>query len=233
MTKRYHNYIIALSNDDIRVIFMVKYEIYLEIKKRIIFLYYLPNSILNIKELAKQFNVSIMPIREIMILLERDNLVYIVPNKGVYVADINLQELKDIFEVRIFLIGLSGRLASQRITAEELNNLKKLLEKMKQERDRKKLIRLDAKFHDLLNNSTKNKTLVKSLEGLRNRINRLWYFIREEEDECSSQIPKDFNNILKALERRESTKCEQILKKHILNFMKQIKESLYNENRNF
>jgi DNA-binding GntR family transcriptional regulator len=212
---------------------MVKYEIYLEIKKRIIFLYYLPNSILNIKELAKQFNVSIMPIREIMILLERDNLVYIVPNKGVYVADINLQELKDIFEVRIFLIGLSGRLASQRITAEELNNLKKLLEKMKQERDRKKLIRLDAKFHDLLNNSTKNKTLVKSLEGLRNRINRLWYFIREEEDECSSQIPKDFNNILKALERRESTKCEQILKKHILNFMKQIKESLYNENRNF
>ena len=212
---------------------MVKYEIYLEIKKRIIFLYYLPNSILNIKELAKQFNVSIMPIREIMILLERDNLVYIVPNKGVYVADINLQELKDIFEVRIFLIGLSGRLASQRITAEELNNLKKLLEKMKQERDRKKLIRLDAKFHDLLNNSTKNKTLVKSLEGLRNRINRLWYFIREEEDECSSQIPKDLNNILKALERRESTKCEQILKKHILNFMKQIKESLYNENRNF
>ena len=54
----------------------------------------------------------------------------------------------------IFLIGLVGRLAAQRITPEELNKLRGLLEKIKQEKDRKLLIRLDAEFHDLLNYST-------------------------------------------------------------------------------
>jgi DNA-binding GntR family transcriptional regulator len=208
---------------------VVNEKIYSEIKKRIVFLCYPPKYGLNIKELAREFGVSSMPIREIMILLENEELVHAIPNKGIYVNDINFQELKNIFEIRIFLIGLSGRLAAQRITPIELDSLKQLLNKMKKEKDGKKAIRLDAEFHDLLNCSTKNRTLVKVLERLRNRINRLWFFVKVRDDKSFSQTSRDFEELIKALTKRDSAKCEQILKNHILNFMEQIKENLYDE----
>jgi len=208
------------------VIFMANKEIYKELKKRIVFLDYKPKQVLSIKELAKEFGVSSMPIREVLILLETEKLVHIIPNNGIYVTDVSFQELKDVFEVRLFLIGLSGRLAAQRVTTEELNKMKELLKKIKQEKDRNILIQLDAEFHDLVNYSTKNQTLAETLKRLRNQIGRLWFFAKEN-DAYSQQIPEDFEELIKTLENKEQNKCEQIMKDHAIHFINQIKMSLY------
>jgi DNA-binding GntR family transcriptional regulator len=207
---------------------MVNKEIYKELKKRIVYLDYKPKQVLSIKELAKEFGVSPIPIREVLILLENEKLVHIIPNNGIYVTDVSFQELKDVFEVRLFLIGLSGRLAAQRITPEELSKLKEFLEKIKQEKDRKKLIQLDAEFHDLVNYSTKNQTLAETLKRLRNQIGRLWFFAKEN-DAYSQQIPEDFEELIKTLENKEQNKSEQIMKDHTIHFINQIKISLYAE----
>ena len=207
---------------------MVNKEIYKELKKRIVYLNYKPKQVLNIKELAKEFGVSPMPVREVLILLESEKLIHIIPNNGIYVNDISFQELKDVFEVRLFLAGLSGRLAAERITPEELNKLKELLEKIKQEKDRKKLIQLDAEFHDLVNYSTKNQTLAETLKRLRNQIGRLWFFAKEN-DTYSQRIPEDFEELIKALGNKEQNKSEQIMKDHAIHFINQIKISLYAE----
>ena len=207
---------------------MINKEIYKELKKRIVFLDYKPKQVLNIKKLAKEFGVSPMPIREVLILLETEKLVHIIPNNGIYVTDVSFQELKDVFEVRLFLISLAGRLAAQRATSEELNKMKELLEKIKKEKNRNKLIQLDAEFHDLVNCSTKNQTLAETLKRLRNQIGRLWFFAREN-DTYSLQIPKDFDDLIKALEDRDKNKSEQILKNHAIHFINQIKTSLYAE----
>ena len=207
---------------------MVNKDIYKELKKRIVYLDYKPKQVLNIKELAKEFGVSPMPVREVLILLETEKLVHIIPNNGIYVTDVSFQELKDVFEVRLFLIGLAGRLAAQRITPEELDKLKELLEKIKQEKDRKILIRLDAEFHDLVNYSTKNQTLAETLKRLRNQIGRLWFFAKEN-DAYSQKIPEDFEELIKALENSDKNKSEQILKNHAIHFINQIKMSLYAE----
>jgi len=207
---------------------MANKEIYKELKKRIVYLDYKPKQVLNIKELAKEFGVSPMPVREVLILLETEKLVHIIPNNGIYVTDVSFQELKDVFEVRLFLIGLSGRLAAQRVTTEELNKMKELLKKIKQEKDRNILIQLDAEFHDLVNYSTKNQTLAETLKGLRNQIGRLWFFAKEN-DAYSQQIPEDFKELIKALENKEQNKCDQIMKDHAIHFINQIKMSLYTE----
>ena len=199
-----------------------------ELKDRIVFLGYKPKQVLNIKELAQEFGVSPIPVREVLILLETEKLVHIIPNNGTYVTDVSFQELKDVFEVRLFLIGLSGSLAAERITPEELNKLKELLEKIKQEKNRRKLIQLDAEFHDLVNCSTKNQTLAETLKRLRNQIGRLWFFAKEN-DAYSQKIPEDFEELIEALENKEQNKCEQVLKDHAIHFINQIKISLYAE----
>ena len=207
---------------------MINKEIYKELKKRIVYLDYKPKQVLNIKELAKEFGVSPMPIREVLILLESEKLIHIIPNNGIYVNDISFQELKDVFEIRLFLVGLSGRLAAQRATTEELNKMKELLEKIKQEKERSKLIQLDAEFHDLVNYSTKNQALAETLKRLRNQIGRLWFFAKEN-DAYSQKIPEDFEELIKALENKEQNKSEQIMKDHAIHFINQIKTSLYAE----
>lgn len=207
---------------------MINKEIYKELKKRIVYLDYKPKQVLNIKELAKEFGVSPMPVREVLILLESEKLIHIIPNNGIYVNDISFQELKDVFEIRLFLVGLAGRLAAQRITPEELNKLKGLLEKIKHEKDRKILIRLDAEFHDLVNCSTKNQTLAETLKRLRNQIGRLWFFAKEN-DAYSQKIPEDFEELIEALENKEQNKSELIMKDHTIHFINQIKMSLYAE----
>ena len=208
---------------------MVNKEIYTELKKRIVFLKYKPKQVLNLKELAKEFDVSSIPIREALILLEAENLVRIIPNKGIYVTDVSMQELKDVFEIRLLLVTFVGKLAVQRITSEELEKMKEFLRRIKHEKNRNRLIQLDAEFHDLLNSSTKNQALVETLKRLRNQIGRLWYFATEN-DNYSQHIPQDFENIIEAIEKNDPNKCGEILKGHSIRFIEQIKASLFNEN---
>jgi len=207
---------------------MINKEIYKELKKRIVYLDYKPKQVLNIKELAKEFGVSSIPIREVLILLESEKLIHIIPNNGIYVNDISFQELKDVFEIRLFLVSLAGRLAAQRATTQELEKMKALLKEIKQEKERRKLIQLDAEFHDLVNCSTKNQTLAETLKRLRNQIGRLWFFAKEN-DTYSLQIPKDFEDLIKAFENKDQNKSEQIMKDHAIHFINQIKTSLYAE----
>ncbi len=202
-------------------------DIFDELKRRIVFFEYKPKQVLSVKDLSKEFGVSAIPIRETLIRLEEEKLIVIIPNNIVYVSDLSFQELKDVFEVRLFLLGMVGRLASKRAKREEIEEMKLLVAKMKTEKNRKKIIQLDAQFHDLFNKSTGNEVLAETLEKLRNRLGRLWY-LAEKGESYSLQIPGEIDNLITALESRDGEKCKQILEEHAIHFIERIKINLYN-----
>ena len=206
---------------------MKRNDIFNELKRRIVFFEYKPKQVLSVKELSREFGVSAIPIREALIRLEEEKLIRIIPNNVVYVSDLSFQELKDVFEVRLFLLGMAGKLAVKRASTEEIKEMKELAKKMKQEKSRSRIIELDARFHDLLNKSTKNEVLAESLEKLRNRVGRLWY-LAEKGESYSLQIPGEISALIKALEDRDGEKCGQILEEHAIHFIERIKINLYN-----
>ena len=75
--------------------------------------------------LANQLGVSRTPIREAIRMLELDGLVIMVPRKGAQVAQITEKNLRDVLEVRRALDALAVELACERITEDELAELKK------------------------------------------------------------------------------------------------------------
>jgi DNA-binding GntR family transcriptional regulator len=202
-------------------------DIYNELKRRIVFYEYKPKQILSIKNLSKEFGVSAIPVRETLIRLEEEKLIVIIPNNIIYVSDLNFQELKDVFEVRLFLLGMAAKLAVKRAKPEEIKEMKILADRLKTEKSRKKIIRLDAEFHDLFNKSTGNAVLAENLEKLRNRLGRLWY-LAEEGESYSLQIPKEIENLIIVLENRDGEKCKTILEEHAIHFIERIKINLYN-----
>ena len=55
---------------------------------------------LSTEELAQHFEVSVMPVRDAMKLLEADGLVQITPRRGVFVTEVKVETVKEIFQIR-------------------------------------------------------------------------------------------------------------------------------------
>ncbi len=201
---------------------MANHGIYEALKKRIVLLEYEPGQVLREKDLIREFGVSRTPVREALIRLETENLVRIVPNQGTFVTEISFQQLRDVFEIRSFLIRLTGQLAAARITEAELKQARGLVQRMKKEKSAKTLMRLDSELHELINRSTKNEVLVRILSMLRDQAVRIWKF-SPAEDEYWSGLHAEFDDLLAALDRRDEEACGLLLENHTKRFIEYIR----------
>lgn len=101
-------------------------------------------------ELAEQLGVSRTPIREALYQLASDGLVVLSPHKGASVADFSLEDLTDIYSIRIPLEGYGAYLATQNIRPEDLIQLQTLVDQMKelyQHGDRWQLLEVNREFY--------------------------------------------------------------------------------------
>jgi DNA-binding GntR family transcriptional regulator len=196
--------------------------VYRTLKERIVFLDYEPGQALREKELMKEFGVSRTPVREALIRLETEGLVRIFPNQGTMVSDVSFQNLKDVLEIRYFLVRLTAQLAAARITRDELNLMKGHIERMKSEKDPKVLMRLDSEMHDLINKATKNEMLVKMLGSLRDQAVRIWTF-SPSDDQYLNNMAEEFEQLVEALDRRDEDACATILEQHSQGFIEHIR----------
>ena len=81
--------------------------------------------------LANRLGVSRTPIREAIRMLELEGLVLMIPRKGAEVAGISEQGLRDVLEVRRSLEELAIELACQRMTDDDILELKKTQEEFR------------------------------------------------------------------------------------------------------
>ncbi len=196
-----------------------------ELRRRIVFNEYVPGSVLNVRELAKQFHVSPTPIREALIRLESEMLVKRVPNKSVQVTELSLQDIRDIFEARFTLTDTVATLATDRINSEQLDRMGELIAQMRDETDRSKLLQLDYLVHNLLGKATGNQVIAGMLRTLRNQVTRLWLFVGETDEYSISRVT-EFEEIKAALEKGYTEQVRQLLRKHIREFAELVAKAL-------
>ena len=75
-----------------------------------------PGERLKEAEIAAAFKVSRATIREALRLLESRRLVSIVPQRGAYVTALSRNELEELFDIRIVLLGLASRTLAERFS---------------------------------------------------------------------------------------------------------------------
>ena len=78
---------------------------------------------LNENALAQQMQVSRSALREAVRRLEQSALVTIIPNRGVFIRQLTLPEMFDLFDVHAGLARSAGRLVASRIGTEQLQTL--------------------------------------------------------------------------------------------------------------
>jgi len=86
----------------------------------------LPGADLNSVELARRFRTSRTPVREALGVLEREGLVEVPPRRRPRVAELSLEQVREIYEVRAHLYGLVSRLVVARADEDDLAGLRAL-----------------------------------------------------------------------------------------------------------
>ena len=98
----------------------LKNHTYCILKERLVNCIYPPGTLLNEAQLAADLGASRTPVREAISRLEMEGFVKIMPKKGIYVTDISLNDVLQIFQTRIEIEPIAVRLAAPHRPREEL-----------------------------------------------------------------------------------------------------------------
>ena len=170
-------------------------------------------------QLANKLGVSRTPIREALRTLELEGLVNMVPRKGAEVADITEKSLRDVLEVRKALEELSVQLACEKITEEEIEELKRVAERFKDtldDQDVTKIAEADVAFHDVIYTATDNQKLILLLNNLREQMYRYRVEYLKKED-AYPQLIAEHEDLIDNISKRNKEEETRIMCEHIDN----------------
>lgn len=126
----------------------------------------LPGQRVSITDYQQTWNVSSTPFRDAIRALEIQGFVTVEPRKGVYVAPMTLETVKEIFELRIGLECMAVELATARVpdhTAEEVRGKYRGMQALLDEGDTVTVNTTDRLVHDLAREQCGNRRLQRLL----------------------------------------------------------------------
>ncbi|MBI5580103.1 MAG: GntR family transcriptional regulator [Deltaproteobacteria bacterium] len=150
--------------------------IYSDLKEKIIWLDLEPGDTLNLVELAKVYDVSRNPVTIAVTRLVSEEWV---EHKGTQyvVCPLTFTRIREITEIRSILETQANLWAMQRITSEEVRQLKELaaeIQKMSESASNKEMVKLDVRFHSILFRATRNSHLATLLDRMLCHYLRFW-----------------------------------------------------------
>lgn len=162
-------------------------------------------------EIAKQFDVSLIPVREALIQLEAAKLITCIRNKGALVTTLSVKEMKMIFELRKILEVGSITLINLSQVEPQIEKMKYLIRKMESEKDISNFSRYDRLFHELVCDSAKNAQLSDTYKNIFVRVERYLMYIYHLIDGKESDI-EEHKEIIRLLEMgdKEALTCKII-----------------------
>lgn len=168
-------------------------------------------------QLAESLGVSRTPVREAIRKLEKAGLVTITPRRGVYVAEISLEDTENILEIRGCLEGKAAELAAERISKEQVDALRACLTSFIEHMEKnqmKEALKEDVQFHRIIRQASKNQQLIQILEDLSEQVNRFRMVYLKDAAEAPS-LPEEHTKIYHALTERSPMETRRAMEAHM------------------
>jgi len=187
------------------------------IRERIMDFTYKPGQRLIERDLADEFGISRTPIREIIHKLEKEGLVIIESNKGAYVAPISATDIADIYQIRMVIEALAGRLVAPNISDEtlcELDKINKEIGDAAKQLNFRVVSEKEKEFHQAMYRNCTNKKLYELIFDYWDYARRLRVAIYSVPGRME-QVYKEHKEIIKALRKRDPKEVEQLVGHHM------------------
>lgn len=210
-------------------------RLYETLKEDILLNKYEPGEELQIDKLAQEFGVSTTPIREALVRLEGDGLVVSIPNRGVQVAPISLDDVRNLYEVRRLLEPYVAKIAARYCEEGEVEALyEKLVNLIEGPTDLAAYINADLELHELMSQHLRNTLLKDILDQVDQHSIRVRYLAESSagglRPEVVELVTREHLKILDAIRKRDEEKAAAATLQHLTNAeartLKSLKEVL-------
>ena len=172
---------------------------------------------LNERALCDRLGVSRTPLREAFRVLAAEGLVELTPNRGAQVVTLSVADIRDSFELMGALEALACELACERITAEELTEIKALTFQMlacHARRDLPSYYQLNRTIHDRINRAARNAALTQTYAKLNLRIQNLRFRSNFDEDKWANAA-REHGRMVALLEARDGAGLAALMREHL------------------
>lgn len=193
-------------------------QVFHQLEKAILDGDFAPGDSLTEVKLSAELGVSRTPIREALMQLELEGLVKTTHNKGAVVVGVSEQDVDDIYMIRSRIEGLAARWAAERMTDEELDAMREIVELQEfyaAKGDKLRVGNLDNRFHELLYESCRSNQLRRMLSIFHHRI----YKARESSVRRGRALAstQEHRAILTALDNHDPDEAERAMTVHVAN----------------
>ena len=154
-------------------------RIYSTVRDRIILGQYPQGSRLPEKRIGEELDVSRVPLREAVPLLERDGFVYSYPRRGAVVARWDAKAIDDLFDARLWLEVGAAHYAARQVarggSMDALNVALKEAQRVVESGDAYAIARGSTAFHEAVVETSTNDLMVRLMQTISGRITWLFY----------------------------------------------------------
>ena len=146
----------------------IKLNVYSILRDAIVSGRYPPGARLNESQLARELNISRIPIREALMQLQEHGLVMNHERRGMFVTELSEEDVQRINSLRVVLEAEALRLCRKRMTKATAARLTELVEAMESWEETSEIdaAAVDLEFHRTVWNAAGNDQLVKTLDSL-------------------------------------------------------------------
>jgi len=165
-------------------------------------------------EVATELGVSRTPVREAFRQLQADGLLTMEPWRGVVVAEMDEQQIVELYAMRRVLEGAAAGLAARHAADSQIAALDEILDASASETDPDALAALNRQFHQGIYTAAHNRYLLKALHALSDSMALLpstTYALSER----PATALAEHRDVLDAIWRRDDAAAEQTARDHI------------------
>jgi len=176
-----------------------------------------PGVRLHVSDLAHALQMSQTPVREALSMLEKERLIERQPQKGYRVGTFSLQEIEDLYDLRIALEVLAARQAAKRMSASARKRLADIVSEFGRflKADRKQhILQRGQDFHVVILEASGNRSLAEMGRAILDRIWVIQNINLLTTDHLSEAHPQHLQ-ILEALERADAKRAASLMEKHL------------------
>lgn len=175
-----------------------------------------PGTMLAQSEIAENFRISRMPVRDALKMLAQDGLVRLVLHHGARVTHFSDRDIQEIYAIRKILEGYAVREAIPHITKAvifQLEDIRGAIEQNSRKGKVDSMIKENERFHLLLYEGCKNKKLLELLKNLWSSYpKRIFWQIHGRAD----QVVHQHKEILAAVKAKDANRAQKLVQAHLM-----------------
>ena len=202
-------------------------QAYYALRELIVSLELPPGSAITEPELTVRLAIGRTPVREALRRLALERLVEVYPRRGMFVTTVDVRDLVRLCEVRAVLEPEAARLAAERATRADLDEINGLLEELADPRRRedRALIELDERIHRAIYRCSHNQLLEETLEWYYTHALRIWMLALDRTPDLEGAV-LEHHALLDAIARGKGERAAELMHEHVEHFEETMRDVL-------